>query len=108
MKKLIPLALLLSALTLSAATVLTFVWDPNDPTEEVTGYFLYSSTNVTGPYSVLSATGTNVSCMVTMAPARAFFFVTASNMWGESMPSDTVHVAKPVTSVTNLKLRLAK
>lgn len=104
MKRLI--ALLLS-LPVAAAT-LTFSWNANDPAEEVTGYFLYSATNVTGPYAVLSAAGTNLSCTITTAPAQMFFFLTASNMWGESLPSDTVHVAKPVSAITNLKLRLAK
>lgn len=80
-------------------------WNPNDPAEAVTNYRIYWSTNVSGPFTVLTNTGTNVSYIANLTPAKYFFYVTAQNMWDESLPSDTVNtppvaskVAKPVIS----------
>ena len=53
---------------------------------------VYSSTNATDfltNWSVLTnVVGTNLSATVTIAPGARFFFMTASNFWGESNPSE--------------------
>ena len=91
-----------------AAETVRFAWDANAPEEQVTGYFLYSAPNVTGPFTVLGAVGTNTSLSVTMNPARAFFYVTASNLWGESLPSNVLTTPAPARASTSLVIRLIK
>lgn len=106
--KIIVLAILFSALCLRAATV-TFFWDY--PTNELGAdltFKIYAHTNITVPGSnwpvVLQIVGTQTTAIVTMTPGRQFFYVTASNMWGESGPSNVTNTPSVVTNVTRLKI----
>lgn len=100
MKRLI--ALLLCALPLGAATV-TLMWDASPGPQEVDGYRVYQSTNIAGPWSlVATTTATNVSLNVTQA--AYFWYVTATNFWGESDPSNLAHTPDNIRSVNKTKV----
>jgi hypothetical protein len=103
-------ALLLTTLAASAFT-LTFVWSPNAPEEEITSYQLYSATNVTGPYTLRAATtnGAQTNLVLTnIVASRSFYYLTASNLWCESLPSNTVTTPAPAKSSTSLVIRVQK
>ena len=82
------LALLLTALSLGAVTV-TITWDPNDPAEQVTGYVVFQSTNVAGPFAPVALVP-STNAFLDLTPGNYFFYVVASNFWGISDPSATV------------------
>lgn len=88
---------------------LVFTWDPSSPDELIEATYLYGATNVTGPYTIVgSVQGSTNSLSITSGAVRMFFYVTASNMWGEGPPSNTVTTAAPASSVTTLKLKVSK
>lgn len=82
------------------ATTISLSWDACPPAAEVTSYNLYSSPTVAGPYVMLTNVTTNF-VRLAVTQGQCFYFVTASNFWTESLPSNTVHtpaVADPVTT----------
>lgn len=86
-----------------------FVWDY--PVEELgtnLTFLLHSTNNLAAPTAVwpvrLTVVGTNTSCSVPMNEGWQFFYVTASNEWGESDPSNVV-TAKVWRMATNLNIR---
>jgi hypothetical protein len=92
------------------AADLTFFWEANDPAEEVIAYRLYSATNVTGPYTLAATTtnGLQTNLAVTnVVQGQGFYYVTASNFWGESVPSAGVNTPKIVRPVKSLLLILS-
>lgn len=100
-------AFLVFGLSLRAATI-TLLWDypTNDLGADLT-FKVYSTTNIAVPmtnWQVSTIVGTTTAAQVTMAPSRRFFFVTASNIWGESGPSNITNTPAPVTNVIGLKL----
>lgn len=89
-------ALFLASSASALDRTITFTWDENPPTDNVTQYDLYRS-----------ADGTNYSQIDTLpVPAPALelddtltggtgtynYYVTASNSWGESEPSNVVDI----------------
>lgn len=106
MKYLVLLALLAAS---ALAANLTFIWDPNPPDEEVVVYRLYTSSNAVGPFTFCAATtnGTQTTLTITNAvQGRAFFYLTASNFWGESLASDHVNTPTFAGSVKGTSLHL--
>jgi uncharacterized protein YaaW (UPF0174 family) len=105
-------ALLGAALASPVRTTINLAWDY--PTNELAGmYFnLYTTTNLTAPVSWSLATNvaasnlvaTNLMVTVPVGPGAAFFFVTASNELGESIPSNTA-TAILARSVSTLKIK---
>lgn len=84
----------------------TLSWDY--PTNELASvrFNLYSSTNVALPVStwplLTNVSGTNV--VVQINPGQCFYFCTASNEFGESIPSN-VATATVARTVGNLKIK---
>ena len=83
-----------------------FIWDY--PTNELCDdlvFKLYSTDNIAQPMSEwpvkVVVPGTNTSAVVPMTNGWQFFYITASNAWGESAPSNTV-TTKVFRVVTNL------
>jgi len=93
-------------------TSLTLTWDY--PTNELSGMFfnLYTATSLTPPVVWTLATNvaasnlvaTNLNVSVPVQPGAAFFFCTASNEFGESIPSNTA-TAILARAVGTLKAR---
>ena len=91
MQKTITSLFVLGLLVIGVASVRTsamLVWDY--PTAELpsVSFNVYHAINAAGPFSVL----TNVSatnCTVQILQGSHFYYVTATNEWGESDPSET-------------------
>lgn len=79
------------------------LWLNNPPEEQVQSYYIYQSTNVLGPYTVVTNSFTNSIRVIIPSAGQYFFFLTASNLWGESIPSDTNGTPKVGSKVLNLK-----
>jgi hypothetical protein len=86
----------------------TVQWDPQPASEywaavDTNGapvaitYRVYQSTNVTGPWAVVSTTTNTTSTLSNLVARTQFFYVTASNFFLESEPSRIVSIpADPV------------
>jgi hypothetical protein len=90
---------------LSVAAGVRLEWDANDPVEQVELYRIYMATNVSGPYIVSGSTTNTTITIEVPTPGRYFFYVTASNFWGESFPSSTVSTPANATGAQNLKVK---
>jgi hypothetical protein len=92
------LALLVSP-SVRSHRVLRLAWDPNDPREEAQ-YIIYSAPEVSGPW-VKAAHLSDTTWNIAAVGERQFYYVTASNAWGESDPSNITNtpcLAIPVRS----------
>lgn len=84
----------------------TLAWDANPVTDQVTTYQLYTATNISGPWSqiaIIAGSQTNWVLQVDNSQQR-FYFLTASNLLGESLPSNTVSTPTGPNKVNNPKL----
>ena len=87
----------------------TLVWDY--PVSEMTTnltFKVYSSTNIIIPLTnwvvLTNIVGTTNSVKVQITPGACFFYVTASNFWGESNPSNVASTPVLPRSPQNLKI----
>lgn len=82
-------------------------WDYPDDSAEV--FKIYSHTNLESPLTnwgvLTNVAGTNRGCAVSIEAGRRFFLCTASNYWGESLPSNRPGL--PAVVGTNL-LRIVR
>lgn len=100
-------ALLVRAAVPSQAWV-TFIWEYTNTAATVDCFYVYVSTNVLNPppwECVTNAPGSNRTVTVLMKPANYFFYCTASNMWGESGPSNQIGTPAPVTDPSFIGIR---
>lgn len=96
------LAIFALAFTALAVDV-KLAWDANDPAEEVIAYRLYQATNITGLWVVVQVVTTNAATVSLPAPGRYFWYVTASNFWTESGPSNiAVYEYVPPSRIANV------
>lgn len=83
-------------------------WDyPQDEMGTNLVFIISSHTNANEPLTNwfrIVVPGTSTTARAVMVPERRFFFVTASNFWGESGPSNIADTPRPATNVTGLKL----
>ena len=80
--------------------------DTNSPVYQVTGYNLYMAINTNAFANVVSV-GTNapLSASVTNLSANLYkFYVTATNVWGESLPSMTVQTPPGIPGSQGIQL----
>lgn len=92
------LAILLASIAFAFAGVktnVTLVWDyPATELNTNLTFKLYSSTNITVPLTnwpvATNVPGTITNVTLPIQPGMTFYFVTASNEFGESDPSNTV------------------
>lgn len=97
---------LLSAALLVAGTV-TLQWDPNPPSDQVTGYLVYQSDGGQ-PYQLVGGTATNTTITLPNIPWASgvvySWYVIATNAAGlRSDPSATVSAVRPGNS-KNIKI----
>lgn len=108
MKKLIALtSLTLIAITAWAALKpLSLVWDWEGPVQEQ-NFYIHMSTDPFLPLSnwpaIAFVQATN-RYRLTPTNVKAFFYVTATNMWGESDPSNPVTVSSAPRGPTVLRI----
>lgn len=96
--------LLIFLATAAFALDIGITWDNNDPSEQVERYYLYQAFSVTGPYQNMTNSATNMVRVIVPSNGMYFFFVTASNFWGESSPSNTNTTPKNTGKVNNPKI----
>jgi len=84
-------------------TGVEITWPANPGPEEISGYRVYSGTDVgnIGSFQLLSTT-TNQVHQEAMSPGFRAFFVTASNIWGEGFRSEITTVPALPTAPTGL------
>jgi len=99
------LALLSIAAVQMTPTPITLAWNPQPDAD---AYYVYASTNVAAPmpWAPITNTPALVAPSVTIqpVPSRMFYYVTASNFWGESGPSNTIGTPAVVTN-SSLSIR---
>lgn len=82
-----------------------FAWDGQGGVDV---FRLYSSTNLLVPLTnwtaLTNVPGTNFSCAVPVQPGQRFFYLTASNFWGESDPSAVASTPAVPAAGTNLSI----
>jgi hypothetical protein len=107
------LTLLLLFITLAAARAvtfdITFAWDANLAADNVTKYTLYQADGLTGVFvKVADVAAPTLTCTVpALTPGVYQFYVTATNMWGESDPSNTVTTpAGPASAPRGITIRI--
>lgn len=75
--------------------IIRLEWDyPQDELSTNMTFVLYSTTNITTPFGlwtvVTNVSGTQTNATVRVTPGKLFLTLTASNLWGESDPSNVV------------------
>ena len=74
----------------------------------VDAYKIYGTNSLSVPqtnWPLLTVVGGTVSnTSLTMQPQQFFFYVTASNFWGESIPSNVANTPSPATNVAGVTI----
>jgi hypothetical protein len=75
--------------------IIRLAWDyPPDELGTNLMFILYSTTNITTPFGLWTVLtnipGTQTKTTVRVSPGKLFLTLTASNIWGESDPCNTV------------------
>ena len=91
-------------MTLWLSILITLLWDANPPSDEVERYYVWQTTNVSVPFVQVTNVATN-GIAFDRVPGRYYFYVTASNWWGMSAPSNTTNTPTVASNVTTLKLQ---
>lgn len=86
----------------------TLSWDYDDANPP-DAFKLYSSTNLAEPFTnwthIATLSGNVHNATVSnIAYQQCWFYVTASNWWGESLPSEIAWVPQPPSEVSNLRI----
>ena len=100
-------ALLAAPNTVRTNATLTADWDTNVTSADLV-FKVYTSSDVASPltnWTVLTnvswpgcmTNGTNIVVNVPLTPGQHYYFMTASNWWGESPPSNVTNAAVVVT-----------
>lgn len=98
------LLLFLSLPLMAQSATITLAWDPNDPKDQVAKYTLYRASSANGPWAkVQDVTGTTTT-LSGLVSGIYYFYVTASNNWGESAPSNIVNTPPPAGAPSNLRV----
>jgi hypothetical protein len=102
---LIFLVALVIAFAVSAQShrVLRLVWDANDPEEEAQ-YIIYSAPEAAGPWSKVAHLS-ETTWTITAVGERMFYYVTASNAWGESDPSHVTNTPCRAGLVRSMQIK---
>lgn len=107
MKKLIALLCSVGILTIAASpnspTSIWFVWNPQP---DIDVFKLYTCSDITVPVSFWTNTVTVTTnfIAISVTPSRMFYYVTASNFWGESGPSNITNTPMVMTNIGGLKI----
>jgi hypothetical protein len=97
------LVLSLNAQPPTGQVLLSFNYPSNELVNGLSFNF-YHSTSLTGWTLLTNFPATNTTYAITINPGQHFFFVTASNFWGESIPSNITNTPILATVVTNISI----
>lgn len=88
----------------SGTSLIVLSWQANDPAQQIAAYNVYTSGSRTGPFTPVGSTpGTSLNVSVT--PGAAYYYVTASNFWGETDPGNIVSTPSPPSMVQGVTIR---
>lgn len=106
MKTKLQLLTLILALPLLSATAadVQLAWDANPATQNVTSYHVYERTP-TGNVTVATSTSTNAT-ITSVTQGVHTYVVTASNIWGESAPSNPVSTPGGPSAPVNVRVTI--
>jgi hypothetical protein len=87
-----------------------FAWEyPSQELSTNLTFRLYCATNIAEPRSnwvfLREVVGTNLQMSVLIEPGHRWFFLTASNLWGESDPSNPCATPHPPRVGSNLRVQ---
>ena len=110
MKRILVLLLLTLPLLAAPNGNITLQWSAPNPAENITSFWIYSTTNATLPMAswplLLSAPGNVTNANVTVVPGANFFVIRSSNFWGLSdfsMATNTPAVSSGRSTLNVLK-----
>lgn len=99
-----PTAIMNVAMVKAGANSVQLSWPANDPSQQITAYNVYTSGSKTGPFTPVGSTpGTTLTVAVT--PGISYFYVTASNFWGETDPGTIVSTPAVPSRVNNVTIK---
>lgn len=99
----VAMCVLLSSSSIAQSVLLQ--WDANPTSDEVQAYYVHQSSNVAGPYLIVTNSATNIARVQLTNQGRYFWYVTASNFWGVSGQSNTTNTPTVASNVTTLRLQ---
>lgn len=83
----------------------TLEWNGSPSVEEVKGYAIWHATNIAGPWErITNSIGTETNATVNVPVGVHFFFVTATNFWGESEPSNIAWTPPKASAIEKVKI----
>lgn len=91
-------------MNLLLSVLITLLWDANPESDNVQAYYVWQTTNVSVPFAQVTNAATN-GITFDRVPGRYFFYVTASNFWGMSAPSNITNTPTVASNVTTLKIQ---
>jgi len=103
MKKFLLAALASMALSLKAADV-QLGWDPNPPSDQVTGYKFYLAPGATNAFALYTTTTNTTVTVTNLTPGVYRFQVTAINVWNKESPASNVIQTPPGQPTTPVLL----
>lgn len=98
-------AIIVLAAWLCAGADVTLEWNGSPSVEEVKGYAIWHATNIAGPWErITNSIGTETNATVNVPVGVHFFFVTATNFWGESEPSNIAWTPPKASAIEKVKI----
>ena len=103
------LCLLLAVNAAAPSGLVTLSWDyPAYELSDKLTFKVYSSATMVLPLEswpvLTNVSGTNLSVKLQILPGQRFFYMTASNFWGESGPSNLIGTPPLPRDMTNLTI----
>ncbi len=97
-----------ASLEAQAVTSVTLAWNANVSTDNITKYTVYQATGAASTtfVKVADVTVGTTYVVANLTPGVYKFYVTASNVWGESVAGNTVTTPAPASPPTNLRLTI--
>lgn len=100
----VPTAIMNLTMVKAGTSAVQLSWPANDHSQQITAYNVYTAANHNGPFTPVGSTpGTTLTVAVT--PGVSFFYVTASNFWGETDPGTIVNTPAVPSKVNGVTIK---
>lgn len=99
-----PTAILNVSMVKAGPSTIQLSWPANDSSQQITIYNVYTSASKSGPFTPVGSTsGTTLTAVV--SPGVSYFYVTASNFWGETDPGTIVNTPAVPSKVNGVTIK---
>lgn len=98
------IALLITLPLLTTAADVSLLWNASPAAEQVTGYHVYERIN--GVSTPAGVTTTNTFTLTSVAQGVHTYVVTATNIWGESAPSNPASTPGSASAPVNVRITI--